>query len=86
MISQLNKLIESARNDMFDEAYDIVDDETNKCENNRSNKQISQILWRCYRIIRGTIKDIEHAAENDIVETLKNSKPNVKKNWSLPSG
>lgn len=74
-IAQLNKLIESARNDMFDEAYDIVDDETNKCEN--SKKQCDTNIANANGAIESyeeSIKDIEHAAESDIVETLKESK------------
>ena len=74
-IAQLNKSIESARNDMFDEAYDIVDDETTKCEN--SKKQCETNIANVNGAIESyeeSIRDIEHAAGNDIIETLKESK------------
>ena len=74
-IAQLNKFIGSARNNMFDEAYDIVDDETNKCEN--SKKQCETNIANANGAIESyeeSIRDIEHAAENNIIETLKESK------------
>ena len=74
-IAQLNKSIESARNDMFDEAYDIVNDETNKREN--SKKQCETNIANANGAIESyeeSIRDIEHAAGNDIIETLKESK------------
>lgn len=74
-IAQLNKSIETARNDMFDEAYDIVDDVTNKQEND--HKQCKTNIANANGAIESyeeSIKDIEHAAGNDIVDTLKESK------------
>lgn len=74
-IAQLNKSIESVRNDMFDEAYDIVDDETTKCENGK--KQCETNIANANGAIESyeeSIRDIEHAADNGIIETLKTSK------------
>lgn len=83
-IALVSNLIESARNDMFDEAYDIVDDETNKCEN--SKKQCETNIANAEGAIESyeeSIRDIEHAAENDIVETLKESKAKREKELEL---
>ena len=74
-ITQLNKSIETARNDMFDEAYDIVDDVTNQYENDQ--KQCKTNIANAKGAIESyeeSIRDIEHAAGNDIIETLKESK------------
>lgn len=74
-IEQLNKSMESARNDMFDEAYDIVDGVTNQYEN--AQKQCKTNIANANGAIESyeeSIKDIEHAAGNDIIETLKESK------------
>lgn len=74
-IAQLNKSIETARNDMFDEAYDIVDGVTNKQENEQ--KQCKTNIANANGAIESyeeSIRDIEHAAGNDIIETLKESK------------
>lgn len=74
-IAQLNKSIETARNDMFDEAYDIVDDVTNKAES--AQKQCKANIANAKGAIESyeeSIRDIEKAAGNDIIETLKESK------------
>ncbi len=74
-IAQLNKSIETARNDMFDEAYYIVDDVTNQYENDQ--KQCKTNIANAKGAIESyeeSIRDIEHAAGNDIIETLKESK------------
>lgn len=74
-IAQLNKSIESARNDMFDEAYDIVDSVTNQHES--SQRQCKTNIANAEGAIESyeeSIRDIEHAAGNDIIETLKESK------------
>lgn len=82
-IAQLNKSIKSARNDMFDEAYDIIDDETNKCESGK--KQCETNIANANGAIESyeeSIRDIEHASETDMVDTLRESKAKYEKELS----
>lgn len=82
-IAGFEKAISNNRNDMFDEAYEIVDDATDKVKSTikQSETNISNANGSI-QSYEESIKDIEHASETDMVDTLRESKAKYEKELS----
>ncbi len=79
-IASLQKEIDDACADMFDSAFGIVDDLTNKAKSKISqcNTEIENANG-AINSYEESIKEIEHSAEDDLIGTLKASKEKYEK-------
>lgn len=82
--NSLQKSIETARTHLFDEAYEVLDNAIKKQEGRLKQAQINiDNANGAIQSYEESIRDIEHASETNVVESLKASKKKYQKELAL---
>lgn len=82
--SSLQKSIETARTHLFDEAYEVLDNAIKEQEGRLKQAQINiDNANGAIQSYEESIRDIEHASETNVVESLKASKKKYQKELAL---
>lgn len=82
--NSLQKSIETARTHLFDEAYEVLDNAIKEQEGRLKQAQINiDNANGAIQSYEESIRDIEHASETNVVESLKASKKKYQKELAL---